>query len=79
MHAGIHLETPQARPLNFPLGVGLETSLAGGKNGKYWRHQIICFYLQKILEDCDKDHSETITFEEFKDGMKSYMEFFLHE
>ena len=35
--------------------------------------------LQKILEDCDKDHSETITFEEFKDGMKSYMEFFLHE
>ncbi len=35
--------------------------------------------LQKILEDCDKDHSETITFDEFKQGMKSYMEFFLHD
>ena len=31
------------------------------------------------MDDCDKDHSETITFDEFKEGMKSYMEFFLHD
>lgn len=33
--------------------------------------------VDKIMEDCDKDGDENITFEEFKEGMKSYMEFFL--
>ena len=37
------------------------------------------FFFQKILEDCDKDGNEEIDFEEFKTGMKSYMEFFLHD
>ena len=31
------------------------------------------------MDDCDKDDSGCIDFEEFKKGMKSYMEFFLHD
>ena len=29
------------------------------------------------MGDCDEDGNESITFEEFKTGIKSYMEFFL--
>ena len=31
------------------------------------------------MADCDKDGNDQIDFEEFKNGMSSYMEFFLHE
>ena len=37
------------------------------------------FFFQRILDDCDKDNSGCIDFDEFKKGMKSYMEFFLHD
>ena len=30
-----------------------------------------------MMEDCDKDKGGTISFNEFKSGMQSYMEFFL--
>ncbi len=35
--------------------------------------------LQRILDDCDKDDSGCIDFDEFKRGMKSYVEFLLHD